>query len=116
MKLIQRIGYYLGGFAIGLIILAFFFNKKKTSCSYGPEARVLKNINSKKIVYGESINITDSSLIKDLLKNGEVNFSKSDTRQKPCGLYVVENTYDEKEITLTLQNCDSIVEVISLQK
>ena len=51
MKLIQRIGYYLGGFSLGLIILAFFFSKKKTSCSYGPEARVIKNINSKKILF-----------------------------------------------------------------
>ncbi len=39
MKLIQRIGYYLGGFSIGLVILAFFLNGKKTSCSYGPDAR-----------------------------------------------------------------------------
>ena len=116
MKLIQRIGYYLGGFAIGLIILAFFFNKKKTSCSYGPEARVLKNINSKKIVYGERISIADSSMIKELLKNGEVNFSKSNTRNKPCGLYVIEDTNDDNQITLTLQNCDSVVKLLNLQK
>ena len=48
MTLLQRIGYYLGGFSIGLIILAFFLNGKKVSCDYGPEARVLKNINTKK--------------------------------------------------------------------
>ena len=50
MTLIQRIGYYLGGFSIGLVILAFFLNGKKTSCSYGPDSRVLKNINSKKLI------------------------------------------------------------------
>ena len=47
MKFIHRLGYYLGGFSIGLIFLAFFLNGKRTSCDYGPEARVLKNINSK---------------------------------------------------------------------
>ena len=75
MKLIQRIGYYLGGFSLGLVILAFFFNGKKTSCSYGPEARVLKNINSKKIIFSEAVNTQianktiDSIEIKTILKN-----------------------------------------------
>ncbi|WP_223548391.1 MULTISPECIES: hypothetical protein [Aestuariivivens] len=116
MKLIQRIGYYLGGFAIGLIILAFFFNKKKTSCSYGPQARVLKNINSKKIVYSEAIKINDSTLVKQILKKGEINFPKSNARKKPCGLYVIESNYNNNIITLTLQNCDSVVKLIDLQK
>ncbi len=47
MRLLHRIGYYLGGFSIGLIILAFFLSGKKTTCAYFPEARVLKNINTK---------------------------------------------------------------------
>ena len=61
MRLIQRLGYYLGGFSLGLIILAFFLSGKKTSCAYGPNARVLKNINTKKLVY--------SDLVKDAINN-----------------------------------------------
>tara|TARA_R110002049_G_scaffold74325_2_gene191769 strand:+ start:12431 stop:12808 length:378 start_codon:yes stop_codon:yes gene_type:complete len=120
MKLIQRIGYYLGGFSIGLVILAFFFNGKKTSCSYGPEARVLKNINTKNIVYGNLVEslidnkTIDSSTIKYVLKKGAINFSKSNTRQEPCGVYVVEGTVDKKEIALTVENCDSIATIINL--
>ncbi|WP_242204659.1 hypothetical protein [Aestuariivivens insulae] len=116
MKLIQRIGYYLGGFAIGLVILAFFFSKKKTSCSYGPEARVLKNINSKTINYSDAINLSDSTLIKQVLKHGNVNFTESKPRQEPCGLYVIEDTHNDKTIALTLQNCDSIVKLIDIKK
>lgn len=121
MKLIQRIGYYLGGFAIGLIILAFFLNGKKTSCSYGPEARVLKNINSKRIIFSNTVNTyianktIDSSEIKTILKKGDIDFSKSNTRQKPCGIYSIESDYNEKEIILTVENCDSIATILNLR-
>ena len=47
MKFIHRLGYYLGGFSIGLILLAFFLQGKKTSCDYGPNARTTKNIANK---------------------------------------------------------------------
>lgn len=116
MKLIQRIGYYLGGFSVGLVILAFFFNGKKTSCAYGPEARVLKNINSKPIAYTPALlNATDTTNIKKLLKSGEVLFSKSDTRKAPCGIYVIEGSIAQKEAELSLENCDSLVTIKSFQ-
>ncbi|GAA4937433.1 hypothetical protein GCM10023314_07360 [Algibacter agarivorans] len=117
MKLIQRIGYYLGGFSIGLVILAFFLNGKKTSCSYGPDARVLKNINSKKIIFSDHVSsllinkTIDSSEIHTILKKGDINFSKSNTRQEPCGIYLVEGDLNEKEIALTVENCDSIATI-----
>ncbi len=121
MKLIQRIGYYLGGFSIGLIILAFFLSGKKTSCSYGPEARVLKNINTKTIVYSPEIQseITnknvDSVFIHHVLKNGSINFSESKTRQEPCGLYIVEGDSDGKNMTIIVENCDSIATITQLK-
>ncbi len=121
MKLIQRIGYYLGGFSLGLIILAFFLNGKKVSCSYGPEARVLKNINTKKIVYSDQIqseinqkNI-DTLFIINALKNGSINFSKSNTRQEPCGLYIIEGNSENKEIILTVENCESIATITNFK-
>ena len=54
MKFTQRLGYYLGGFAIGLVILMFFLNGKDASCDYGPNARTVKNISSKPINYSEA--------------------------------------------------------------
>ena len=68
MKLIQRIGYYLGGFAIGLVVLAFFLSGKKTSCSYGPEARVIKNISTKKLAYSKAVNsaIEINNIVQEL--------------------------------------------------
>lgn len=120
MKLIQRIGYYLGGFSVGLVILAFFLNGKKVSCDYGPDARVLKNINTKKIVYSEDINMDlsekkiDSITILYLLKKGDVNFSKSNPREKPCAIYTIEGKYNEKNMELTVQNCDSVATLLKI--
>ncbi|WP_396601110.1 hypothetical protein [Algibacter sp. R77976] len=120
MKLIQRIGYYLGGFSIGLIILAFFLNGKKTSCAYGPESRVLKNINSKNLIFSQNITdllknkVLDSSDIAYILKKGDINFSKSEPRQEPCGVYVIEGFYNDDDVILTVENCDSIATLQNL--
>src|SRR5690606_27846196 len=114
MTLLQRFGYYLGGFYIGLIILAFFLNGKKVSCSYGPDARVLKNINLKTIVYSDDIQLymnkhhIDTSVVHYILKKGDVNFSTSDTNKKPCSIYNIEEDYNDKEFILSVENCDSI--------
>jgi hypothetical protein len=121
MKLIQRIGYYLGGFSIGLVILAFFLNGKKTSCSYGPDARVLKNIRLKKIVFSDNSNAQlltnnlDSIAVNYVLRKGNINFSESDARQNPCGMYIVEGDFEEKEIILTIENCDSIATITNFR-
>jgi len=120
MTLLQRIGYYLGGFSIGLIILAFFLNGKKVSCDYGPEARVLKNINTKNIVFSEAIltdlstKKIDSTTISYLLKKGDINFSKSTPREKPCGIYAIEGEYKDIEMLMTVQNCDSIATILNV--
>jgi len=120
MTLIQRIGYYLGGFSIGLVILAFFLNGKKTSCSYGPDSRVLKNINSKALIYSQDISTLldnktiDSAGIDYILKKGDINFSESKPRQEPCSVYAVEGIYNDEEVTITIENCDSIATVLNL--
>ncbi|WP_136481104.1 hypothetical protein [Cognatitamlana onchidii] len=121
MKLIQRIGYYLGGFSMGLIILAFFLNGKKTSCSYGPESRVLKNITTKKMLFNEVSqrciheHAFDTATIRTSIKKGNINFSKSSPRNKPCGIYLVNAQINEYDVLLTIENCDSIANITNLK-
>lgn len=120
MTLLQRVGYYLGGFSIGLVILAFFLNGKKASCSYGPESRAIKNINSKKIAYSADFESSmeqmglDTSNINKALKRGDIDFSKSETRKEPCGIYFIEDTFDSPEISFFVENCDSIATLSNL--
>ena len=113
MKLIYRIGYYLGGFSIGLVILAFFLNGKKASCSYSPEARVLKNINLKKVMYSNktedfmSTYKIDTIAVNYILYKGDVVFSKSDTKSTPCKTYHIEGVLNNKDAALLVENCEN---------
>ena len=120
MKFIHRLGYYLGGFAIGLIILMFFLNGKDASCDYGPNARTVKNINSKPMRYSDKAsyfitnNDLDSTIVKNLIKFGNVDFSNSKTELDSCKVYQIENSYKEREIELKIQNCDSLATLLDI--
>src|SRR5690606_33923066 len=117
MKLLHRVGYYLGGFSLGLIILAFFLNGKKVSCDYDTQDSDLKNINLKQIVFSQNIHSAilnkkiDSLEVRELLKRGDINFSKSETRKEPCGIYAVEGKINKIKVALTVENCDSIATI-----
>nr|WP_321244142.1 hypothetical protein [uncultured Psychroserpens sp.] len=120
MKLLHRIGYYLGGFSIGLILLAFFLSGKKTSCAYGPNARTIKNISIKERFYSEETKLAmanyslDTLAVSKLIKTSSVNFSESDTKADSCKVYLLENEIDDKDVELWVKNCDSSATVQSI--
>lgn len=111
MKFIHRLGYYLGGFSVGLIVLAFFLSGKKTSCDYGPNARTIKNISSKKMQYSENTKFfimtyrLDSLKVANLIRNGEVDFEKSNTHLDSCKIYTIESQLENEEVILSVENC-----------
>ncbi|MEG9326899.1 DUF4258 domain-containing protein [Salinimicrobium catena] len=119
MKFIHRLGYYLGGFSIGLVILAFFLSGKKTSCDYTPDARVLKNIRIKERAYTEEalermeMYQVDTSDISTILKKGDVDFSRSNTKLDSCKTYLVTGRSQIHNLELLFENCDSVA---TLQK
>ena len=53
----------------------------------------------------------DTTTIALILKHGDVNFSKSNTDLETCKIYVVYKTVEEKEIELTIENCETIATV-----
>ena len=111
MKFIYRLAFYLGGFAIGLVLLFFILSGKKTSCDYGPEARTLKNIRIKSRYFSEKAlaffetNKIDTASISVLLQNGDVLFSKSNTKLDSCKLYTIEGILQDKKLRLRIENC-----------
>ncbi|WP_340073806.1 DUF4258 domain-containing protein [Leptobacterium sp. I13] len=120
MTLLRRIGFYLVGFAIGLIILAYVLKEKNTTFCYSPNCRVLKNIRSKKLSFNEKLQgqEIDTNLFNYILTKGKVSFSKSDTKTKPCKKYIISGSYQEKNTEVTIKNCDStaIVQKIELKQ
>ena len=122
MKLIHRLGFYLGGFAVGLIFLAFFLSGKRASCDYGPQARVLKNITNKPFHFSNDIAETlqnleiDSIGLITTLREGHVNFKRSNTSLDSCKTYVIESSKSQTELDFTIANCDSIAKIIALDR
>ncbi|MFK7833390.1 MAG: hypothetical protein AB8B52_08940 [Winogradskyella sp.] len=120
MKFVHRLGYYLGGFAIGLLLLMFFLNGKDASCDYSPNARTTKNISSKPIAYSTKASSfimqqeLDSTTITNLVKFGSVDFSKSKTKMDSCKVYFIENTYKTCDLELKIKNCDSIATLLDI--
>jgi len=120
MKFVQRLGYYLGGFAIGIILLMFFLNGKKASCDYGPNARTVKNISSKTISYSKKAQLfmnnngLDTTVVKNLIKYGDVDFTNSNTELDSCKIYHIDNVYKERQIQLSIENCFSISKILDM--
>ncbi len=117
MSLLKRFGFYLIGFSIGLIFLAFFFKEKNTSFCYSPTCRVLKNIRTKTLELSPEThqflknNKIDSVSIDSILVDGDVNFSKSNTKLDSCKMYIIEGVMAKKYVALTITNCDSIATI-----
>lgn len=108
----QRLPYFLFGLTLGIIAVYFVFDKKETTFDYSPNARVLKNISTKKHVFSEEIKNAvllkkiDTAQISKILKNGNVDIwdkIKLDT----CIQYEIKGRRDLKNMTLTVKNCDS---------
>lgn len=122
MKFIHRLGFYLGGFAIGLIILAFFLSGKKTSCAYGMDARVLKNIRNKERIYTPEAMAQieeqqiDTASITTVLHNGDIDFKRSNTKPDTCKIYMVTGNTSSGALEMLFKNCDSTATLQMIRK
>ena len=119
MKLINRLIYFFVGLSIGLIFLAFLFQKKKTKFNYLPNSRVINDISSKSFHYSPALltaiakNKITTSRVQKIVKFGEVNFSKSNTKLDSCNIYIIETKIDQINYSVELENCKNEVKIIS---
>ncbi|WKD86746.1 hypothetical protein KCTC32516_02124 [Polaribacter huanghezhanensis] len=117
MSLPKRVLYYLLGFSIGAIVVYFIWSGKGVSFDYGMDARTLKQIRIREKVYTPEAqavltkNNLDSVAVNTILKNGDVNFSESKPRIKPCPEYLISGNGRFKNIQLYIQRCDSIATI-----
>ncbi len=119
MKLTHRLIYFSGGFILGLLILFFVLSGKKTSCAYGPDARTLKNIRLKERAFSEKTlqfldnNKIDTAAISEILVNGNVIFSESNTNLDSCNQYTIQGKINEKNLKIRIENCEEKATVIT---
>lgn len=122
MNFIKRLAYYLSGFSIGVVFLLFFFSGKRTSCDYGMNARVKKNIRIKERIITNDAMLKfenyaiDTASISSLLYRGEVIFKASNTSLDSCKEYHIEGEYNEQKLGMRFANCDSISKVLDVFK
>ena len=117
MRVIDRFGYYLGGFSVGLIFLGFVFSGKKTSCNYGPSARVKNNLLQKKIIYlthDDNKTFMSDSLVRSLINAGDINFSKSNTEKDSCRTYFIDLDF-KNNFYLEIANCPETIKIIDFK-
>lgn len=113
MQLLKRFGYYAIGLGFGAIIVLFIWKGKDVSFDYGMDARTLKTIRIKKRLFTDkakqvmATTAIDSATISTILNNGDVNFSKSKPRIKPCPEYFITGKDSLNHIDLYITRCDS---------
>ncbi|AYN68011.1 DUF4258 domain-containing protein [Euzebyella marina] len=115
MAFLKRLGFYLVGLSIGIVFLTFFLKNKSeetgTEFCYFPNCRAIKDLSSKPISFSEEIEKSiqnqqlDTLDISNFLKDGNVDFGKSDTQSTPCKIYIVEGTLKGKASVLQFKNC-----------
>lgn len=113
MKFKERLPYFLVGLFVGTLIAVFIFRKKNTEFNYGPNARVLKNIKTKKRIYSKNTldvlkkSNLDTSIVSKILKNGDVDLWNK-KRLDTCISYEITGTSNYENVTITVKNSDSI--------
>ncbi|BAO56238.1 hypothetical protein [Nonlabens marinus] len=117
MDFIKRLGFYMGGFAIGLVFLIFFLSGKRAQCNWFPEDRVIADIGKKSIRLSPEVreNLKNRELdtlsIQMILKYGDVDFAKSNTDTVPCNRYYINGRQELAKTALIVTNCERYARV-----
>lgn len=117
-----RFTLYGIGFGIGIIIVFFFLGGKNASCNWLPNDRILNIIQQKQISFSEEVqdklmtSAIDSLDIMSIISRGDIDFSKSQVKNDPCRNYWIEGIGEQKELIITVELCDSLAVVQTLQR
>ncbi len=119
MAFLKRLKYYLIGVGLGTVMVIFMLSgRDDIQCAYFPNARVLKNISEKKLEFTEKAQCQYNCMgytevtMGNLLKAGDVDFGKSETKKDSCNVYFVTSKFNDKKVTAYFKNCDSVATVL----
>lgn len=115
----KRLFLYLIGFFLGSVLVYFLFFRDK-SRSFFPSAIVLDTLQSKELTIEKKAECflscyrINRSNIKELLAEGEVNFSESSPRETPKKYVVEVETPEGTELKLSFELSVSASRLISV--
>lgn len=115
----KRIRLFLMGVVLGSIIMYFFVFKERNVYK-SPSEVIHGKLQSKQLQYTKHAqcrmqcrSISESEVL-EILKNGEINYDKSQVHDKPCPSYALEgNTADGQHVRIVFAECDSSTRVIT---
>ena len=114
MNFLNRLKFYLLGFILGLFLVYGIF--KERNWDWLPENKVKKFLleNPLKIFYNKKQDLFSDQLSKkifDIIVNGDVNFSKSETKQE-LKIYLIE--YKQNTAIFNISFKDTLCRILSL--
>ena len=114
MNFLNRLKFYLLGFILGLFLVYGIF--KERNWDWLPENKVKKFLleNPLKIFYNKKRDLLSDQLSKkifDIIINGDVNFSKSETKQE-LKIYLIE--YKQNTAIFNISFKDTLCRILSL--
>ena len=116
MEFAKRLVWYLFGVGFGVVFVMFIFGDRDITFNYFPNARVKGDLLKKVINYDKSTINTledlglDTLDVNNLLKDGDVDFSKSNTDLDSCKTYYIEND----RLNVVFENCESLVNLLEI--
>jgi len=117
--MVKRLGYYLIGVVLGLMMVIGIFGNRDIACTYSPNARVLAHLNRMEMVWSDEAlsilneNRLDTAFVRTFFSRGDVDFDQSQTRGDSCKTFVIEHA--SKPMWGTFRNCDSTVVLIQIE-
>lgn len=117
MTFFQRFSRFALGLVMGLVLVTIFFGERELG-SWLPEKRIRNSILNGNLTIStdaqtamDTLNLNSKEL-KTLIQDADVHFKESDTRKKPCPVYLLKTDLYKFKIEV----CDSHSVILSLAK
>ena len=115
----RRIRLYLLGFLIGCVMVYFLLLRGVNRDYWTPNNRVKEQVKKSTFKYSEHAKCMlqckgiSEDEVQEILKNGDVNFTESDTHGVPVPTYAIEGTSHNKKlrVLVTVFEHDSTAEI-----
>lgn len=114
----KRFFLFFTGFLIGGVASYFLLFRGRYEYSFTPNGKILAHISRTKVSVDSTqlcklkcLHITADSLTTLLLKTGDIQFSKSDKKKRPCPDYYVNIRKAPFQFHINLTMCDTTTNI-----
>jgi len=96
MSLTKRFFYFFIGVSLGSVMVFFIFGERDFQCNFWPNERILSELREREMYLSPSVRkfmhtqAKDSLFLEDILRSGDIDFGRSQTRLDSCNRYYIE--------------------------